>query len=280
MDKPLVIYHGNCADGFTAAWLMNMWVFESLGNAHMPDDWVVDHHGAVYGETPPDCTGREVYILDFSYSAEDMDKISEQAKMVVNIDHHETAIRRLAGHDWPNVVKVFDISRSGAYLTSLYCWPEMEPSDMVQMVDDRDRWQFHKPDTRNFSAGLFSKLYTIADWNDAAVDTEGVIIQGEAIERKHHKDIDELLLICTRLEKIGLNWVPVANLPYTMASDACEKLLKQYPDAPFAATWYLRADGKKVYSLRSRPSGHNVAKVAEGFGGGGHAGAAGFAVES
>lgn len=52
--KPFVIYHGNCADGFTAAWLANIFFHQQVtGDCTMPEDWVVDHHGAVYGEAPP-----------------------------------------------------------------------------------------------------------------------------------------------------------------------------------------------------------------------------------
>ena len=47
--KPLCIYHGNCADGFTAAWA----VHRRFGN-----DW--DYHAGVYQDPPPDVSGRDV----------------------------------------------------------------------------------------------------------------------------------------------------------------------------------------------------------------------------
>ena len=45
---------------------------------------------------------------------------------------------------------------------------------------------------------------------------------------------------------------------------------------PFSATFFIRADGKRVWSLRSREGGIDVSVIAKAHGGGGHAQAAGF----
>jgi hypothetical protein len=55
-DKPLCIYHGNCADGFTSAWVMH---HAYLGG--------IELYAGTYGQEPPDVTDREVYMVDFSY---------------------------------------------------------------------------------------------------------------------------------------------------------------------------------------------------------------------
>ena len=69
---------------------------------------------------------------------------------------------------------------------------------------------------------------------------------GEAIERKHFKDIRELLDVTTRYMVIGGHRVPVANLPYTMSSDAGHELAK---GRPFAACYWDTPEGR-VFSLR------------------------------
>lgn len=83
----------------------------------------------------------------------------------------------------------------------------------------------------------------------------------------------------------GLSRIPAVNgLDAGLISDACQALLKAYPSAPFAASWYVcPSTGKAVYSLRSRakdhPDGHiNVSQIAAtcAEGGGGHPCAAGF----
>ncbi len=98
--------------------------------------------------------------------------------------------------------------------------------------------------------------------------------EGEAIERKHFKDIRELLGVTTREMVIGGHRVPVANLPYTMSSDAGHELAK---GRPFAACYWDTPEGR-VFSLRSSDDGMDVAEVAKQYGGGGHRNASGFRV--
>jgi len=278
MAKPLVIYHGNCADGFTAAWLFNMWYAEEHPriDGTVPHDWIVDHHPGIYGKPPPDVAGREVYILDFSYKRDTMRDICDAAASVTLIDHHASAIRDLQDFEHPNLEMHLDDSRCGAWLTSKFLWPDREPSRMVELVDDRDRWVFRDKNTRPFHASLFSRPYAIGEWNAVNNCIPEAIFEGHAIDRKHHKDIAELLTVTTCLAKHGEQLVAVANLPYTLSSDAGHKLLANLPGADFAAVYYIDSDGYLVFSLRSRKDGPDVSKIAESFGGGGHPNASGF----
>lgn len=279
--KPLIIYHGNCADGFTAAWLANIaWHEQHSINVGLPEDWVVDHHAGTYGKPPPDITGRDVYILDFSYKPEVMQVICDEAKFVTHIDHHASAIKDMQGFTHKRYLPVLDDSRSGAYLTAKYFWPDKEPSEMVKMVDDRDRWQFHDVRTRPFHASLFSRPYKIGEWNKVAADVQGAVIEGAAIDRKHFKDINELLDVSMQWEEVDGYNVPVVNLPYTMASDACDIMLQRHPNAQFACAWFMRADDHMVFSFRSRPGEIDVSEIARKFGGGGHVNSSGCAVRS
>lgn len=280
--KPLVIYHGNCADGFTAAWLANMWHAQQRDRLSTVDKWYVQPCPAVYGKPPPNVTGRRVYILDFSYPPEVMQVICDEAMHVTMIDHHASAIRALEGFMHPRLKAILDDSRSGAYLTSMFFWPDREPAAMVKLVDDRDRWVFSDARTRPFHASLFSRPYAIGEWNRMSQNIDEAVAEGKVIDRKHMKDIHELLDVCTVKRTIYGLEVPTANLPYTLASDACHVMLERDPYAPFAACWYLRADNKMVFSLRSREdSSMDVSVVAKTFGGGGgHVHAAGFATDS
>ena len=63
--KPLCIYHGNCADGFGAAWAVRQYFGD--GN--------VEFHAGLHGEAPPDTTGRDVVIVDFCYKRPVLDKM-------------------------------------------------------------------------------------------------------------------------------------------------------------------------------------------------------------
>lgn len=71
----------------------------------------------------------------------------------------------------------------------------------------------------------------------------------------------------------------ITGLGAEINSEALSALLSRWPDAPFAASWYICPQTSRfIYSLRSRP-GVNVAEIATaiaGKDGGGHPQAAGF----
>jgi nanoRNase/pAp phosphatase (c-di-AMP/oligoRNAs hydrolase) len=97
----LVIYHGNCPDGFTAAWV----TARKLGD--------VELLAAKYGDDPPleEATGRRVVIVDFSYPREKLEQLHATGSLLV-LDHHKTAEADLQGLPYC----VFDMQRSGARL--------------------------------------------------------------------------------------------------------------------------------------------------------------------
>lgn len=93
-------------------------------------------------------------------------------------------------------------------------------------------------------------------------------------EPMENKDIAELLRVVTREMEIGGHRVLVANLPYTLTSDAGHALAH---GKPFGACYWDTPNGR-VFSLRSTEAGIDVAEVAQQYGGGGHKHAAGFRV--
>lgn len=82
MSKPLVIYHASCADGFGAAF--SCWL--KLGDEA---EYVPMQYGDI--DTHLEYTGREVFILDFSFPREVMDHFFANAKRVVWLDHHASS---------------------------------------------------------------------------------------------------------------------------------------------------------------------------------------------
>ncbi len=291
--NPLVIYHGNCADGFSAAWVFH----------HMQDkiETVFDFHAGVYGKTPPDCTDRIVYLVDFSYKKEVVKEICKVAYKVILIDHHKTAVEDLAplqDSGSPEYQKNFewyvDMDRSGAMLAWDY-WNNgaeygpsiprddpkyVRPPLLLDYVQDRDLWKFKLSESREVSAGLFSYKYSFEMWDKLMLQSSvlGLAAEGSAIERKHHKDLKELLNVCQHMGRIGGYNVPVANLPYTLASDAGAKMAAGFEDGRFFAATYYDTGTDRVYSLRSCSHGMDVSQIAASYGGGGHRNAAGFKI--
>lgn len=281
MNKTLCIYHGNCADGFGAAWVVR----RALGDS-------VEFHPGVYGEAPPDVTGRDVLMVDFSYKRPVLDAMIEKAASLLILDHHKTAAADLDGlpkarDNWDmhwgylaapgcsSVGALFDMNRSGAGLTWDYLNPGKPRPKLIDHIEDRDLWRFNLPGTREIQAAVFSYPYDFDIWDKLMDgDPQELAREGAVIERKHFKDIAELLKVGQRRMTIAGYDVPVCNLPYTLSSDAGHAMGK---GERFAAC-YMDTPAGRVFSLRSAPDGIDVSDIAKQFGGGGHKNAAGFTV--
>lgn len=258
----MCIYHGNCADGFGAAWVVR----KALGD--------IEFHAGKYQETPPDVTGKDVVMVDFSYKRPILLEMAEKANSILILDHHKTAAEDLV--DLPgNVITKFDMTRSGAMLTWDHFFPDQVPPVLLLHIEDRDLWRFALQKTREIQANVFSYPYDFQIWDELmAAEAATLATEGSAIERKHFKDIKELIDVTTRYMVIGGHRVRVANLPYTMSSDAGHELAK---GMPFGACYWDTPDGR-VFSLRSTDDGVDVSAIAKMYGGGGHRNASGFKI--
>lgn len=265
MSDKICIYHGNCADGFTAAWVVK--------KVHPDCEFVP----GFYQTEPPDVTGKIVYMVDFSYKRPVMEKLIAQSKKFIHIDHHTTAINDMEGFDAPNFFTMYSPTNdaSGAMLSWLYFFPDIEVPQFIRHIDDRDRWKFLLHGTREIQANVFSYEYTFENWDFLVnQNLDEQIREGSAIERRMAKDVKELLGVVVRRMNIAGYNVPVANVPYQYGSDICHALAK---NEPFAAYYYDKPAGRE-FGLRSAEDGIHVGEIATKFGGGGHKHASGFRV--
>lgn len=264
--QPLCIYHhgtAGCPDGFTAAWL--------VARAH-PDG--AELYPAAYGDEPPDATGRQVWIVDFSFPREQLRELAARAEHVTVIDHHQTAQEQLLGlaMEVPNLVTVFNEDYSGAMLTWHVLHENAPAPPLVQHVQDRDLWRFELKGTAEVFAAMTSCPYTLEDWDKlAATPIQQLVEEGQAIARYRARLIEQAVAGAV-LVNIGDHLVPAANAAYAIGSDVAGELAR---GEEFGAYWYEHQGWRHV-GLRSEPGGRDVAKVAEQYGGGGHRHAAGF----
>lgn len=264
--KKLCIYHGNCADGFGAAWAVK----QALG-----DD--VEFVAGVYGETPPDVTGRDVIMVDFSYKMDVIDLMLDFAKSITIIDHHKTAEAEIMPALQEGLVDgIFDMTKSGAMLTWEWFHPHQEAPDLIKHIQDRDLWKFELEGTREIHAALMSYEFDFDGWDqlmDRGVDT--LRLEGVAINRNHLKSINSHIKSSVARIIIDEFNVPAINAPGVWASDSGHILCE---GEPFAVSYHHKS-GSMVFSLRSNEDGVDVADIAKRFGGGGHKNAAGFTIE-
>lgn len=266
MTNKLCIYHANCSDGFTAAWVVR----RALG-----DD--VEFYPGIYQQVPPDVTGKDVYIVDFSYKRNVMEDIISKANSVTHIDHHHSAIVDLAGlENSMSTLYSLENAYSGAMLTWMYFYPDKECPQLIKHVDDRDRWQFKLPGTKEIQASVSSYEFTFENWDYLmSADINLLAVNGASLERKSLKDINELISALSFRMVIAGYDVPVCNLPYMMSSEAGHIM---GAGEPFAACFYYKPNGVE-FSLRSDDNGVDVSAIAMQFGGGGHCHASGFRID-
>ena len=125
----LVLYHGNCTDGFSAAWA----AWKKLGDE-------AEYIG-VKLDTPPDDSfvGKEVYMLDFVYDRQYLEGFIGKNKKVVAIDNHIT------NKDTAEMIsdRLWDINHSGAVLSWKYFHPDTKVPKLLEYVEDSDigKWQ-------------------------------------------------------------------------------------------------------------------------------------------
>lgn len=291
--KPIVIYHANCVDGFAAAWAF----WHANGDSF-------DYHAAKYNEPPPDILGRRVFLVDFSYKREVVEQMLLFAESITLIDHHKSALEDLQPLiDDGKIYSYcsYDNLKSGCVLAWEFVAENMLlspiPPLLMEVIQYRDVGHLWRSDEQvkdlgvepmvksmveRVMASLFSYEFDFKEYDNLMKMDDYSICQladeGEAILRKHKKDLKTCVDTCKRYMIIGKYMVPVAGVPYMMASDACNLMCK---GVPFAAT-YIDTKDNREFSLRSDPNDENAVDVSviakQYFNGGGHKHAAGFKV--
>jgi len=289
--KPdICIYHGNCNDGFGAAWAV--WKRWGDNVVYVP---------AAYGKPLQiDTVGKNVLFVDFSLKYDEMHNLLQDPARtpasVIVLDHHKTAEAELAPYicacdvktaladvatwlDILPVIAIFDMKKSGARLAWEFCYSAEPIPLLLEYIEDRDLWKFIFPGTREIHTWLSSYPQNFALWVELVnrVTTDNSVFkEGAALLRSHNKRVSDMCEF-VGMQYIGGHPVPCVNAPFFLASDLGNKLLQLHPAAKFAATYYIINDFAH-YSLRSTDDRIDVSEIAKNYGGGGHRNAAGFKI--
>ena len=169
----LCIYHANCMDGFTAAWVVAR---KFPGIELVP---------ASYGDAPPDVLGKTVLIVDFSYPKPVLEAMARHARLVAVLDHHASAEQALWDFEVKDIwfsdhqgtvcsrfpvrtgkpIVHFDMSQSGARLAWQFCHPGHNSPAIVDYVEDRDLWRWVLPESREINAAIGAYTQDLQQWD-------------------------------------------------------------------------------------------------------------------
>ncbi len=277
-----VLFHSHdkkshCPDGFAAALAFYMKYGDSA-----------EYIPVLHQEPPPDLGPTDsVYIVDFSYPREILERLKSQVQFLYVLDHHKTAEEALRGLDYCH----FDMSKSGAMLAWEHVHAGIPAPALFAYVQDRDLWHWTLDRAKAVCEGLDSIPKAFPAWAELAQLDDRTFVnamaeKGEPLLAIKQERIETLFQLMCRMN-IG-HPHPDASIPIDavfgteadsdLTSDLCNYIIEK-THVPMAAYVYGRQlsfqQTEYHWSLRSKGN-MDVCEIAKSFGGGGHKNAAGF----
>lgn len=275
MMTTLVLYHDDI-DGFTSAWAFHR------NRKRQNFNCIPVNYGTLLPEYNFPEADR-LYIVDFSFSPEDMDILCSDYPIVFVIDHHKTACQKLADYKHPNCTLVLDTSHAGAVLT----WRAVNPGETVppicRYVEDRDLWKFELPESEAVNLYLATIPQDFGAWDVANAELTfrfaDIVRQGHMLLRYRAQLVDTMCNVATyRAEQfLDVGAVTIASVNTSiLQSEVGHAILDGNEKVDVVDLWCVDGNKGTLHSLRSRKNGVDVSEIAKKWGGGGHPAAAGF----
>lgn len=267
MERPLIVYHAHCPDGFGGAYA----AWKKFGD---DADYLPLSHGK---SLPVEVAGRDVYFIDFSLPEEVMQRILSEAKSFTVLDHHEgvkEVVEAIPNH-------VYDANRSGASIAWAYFHPETPLPLLLAHVEDDDLFRYRLPDTRAVITYISARPFTFEEWDGFVreLDSEDGREKMLSVARSYAEYfvlLADIAVDSAKLVEFEGHQVYFANShPLKPMKSLVGNLLAK-KHGPFALVVSAHPQG---YGVSIRGDGTvDVAALAAKYGGNGHPSSAGFAI--
>lgn len=272
-EKTLVLYHGNCPDGITAAWVAWKEFYEKA--EYVPIGYS--------DKLPMDINKYSViYFLDYFPTDSQIKKIPHHSRVTI-IDHHASNRDRVKSiRSQVKYTVVFDLEHSGCVLSWQHFNSGKEVPIALRYVEDRDLWRWDLPESKAWNVAF----YNTVDWDFRKINTvfidmkyesflDAFIEKGRTCLQVQNRLIDDMVKNARpAILKNGVRAIVVNTV--CLGSDVSNKLLELYPDYNYAGYWFDRGDRLRQWGLRSRSPEYDCSEIAKAHGGGGHPCAAGW----
>jgi uncharacterized protein len=268
----LCIYH-NDADGRASAAVVR----HAIG-----EDIVL--HEMSYGEPTPWNkveSADQVVIVDFSLPIQEIKRIANE-RMLIWIDHHKSVLEDI-GDEAINWAGLLDMSEAACVLTWKYFFPNEPVPKALVLIGDRDIWRQEEPDSGPFNEGLQQEQMQPNNdqlWKPLLNNDQSAV---EALIYKGRPLLDSRLQAMRRF---------VSRYAFPVIFEGWRTLavnrrgngdLGQYiRDLGYDIAYCYQEgyqEGKIVTFVTLFSDRVDVSEIARKYGGGGHAGAAGFSFE-
>ena len=163
----VVIYHGDCLDGFGAAWA----AWKKFGNK-------AEYIAASHYDKLPRGKGMRAYFLDIvTEDRADLERFRKNNRVTV-IDHHvSTRPITVTTEDYR-----YDIKHSGAVLAFRYFHPGKPVPRALKYIEDMDLWNLALPKTREIRTVLQLMPFDFKSWDAFIRKFEGAAFRKKMME--------------------------------------------------------------------------------------------------
>jgi len=281
LDVDAVVFHHPCMDGSGAA--LAAWLARGDLIEYIPME-----HQITFAEPAAEeqLRDKNIILVDTSFKKEQLQRIRHLARKVLILDHHESAMKSLAGE----AGCIFDMNYSGAVLSWYYFNGLENPApQFFELIQDRDLWRWQYKDLSEPVYYALIARYPQPDFRAFAKylepkALEDLIAYGNKLIPENEKWCQEQ----AQHAKLCIFTPPNSTHKYRvicvevhgekLVSELSAHLYKLHK-VDFILLWYVNRFGEYKISFRNEDPTVNLADLATSLGGGGHPRAAGVVLD-
>ena len=220
----------------------------------------------------------QIIVTDFSFPAADMQRLAEGRELVW-IDHHKSAIAEFEkiALNWAGIR---DISEAACVLTWRYFFPERPTPRTIVLIGDYDTWRWAEADTGAFNESLYNQDHEASNdafWKPLLEDDRTTVKrmteEGARLREVRLRKIERLVETHSFEVRFDAHRTLVVNAQGNgdlgqYGRDEGYEIVYCYIDQ--------MQNGTLTTNVTLFSAKVDVSQIARRYGGGGHAGAAGF----
>lgn len=266
-ERTVILYHGNCPDGFGGAYA----AWKKFGDSA---EYIPLHRDA---PASTEFHGAHMYFIDFCYPQEIMDEYVRTAASVTMLDHH-VGLKEVT-ESMPEYR--YDVMHSGATIAWDYFHPGVPTPKLLEFIEDDDTYHFNLPDTRAVLCYVTAQPMTFESWDQIAKDFDDSEKNAEILKKAN-----------TYAEYFQILADMAVNSAHLVSFEGYEcYFANAHPLKPLRSLvghMLAKKKGPIALVVSAHPNGYgvsirgddsvDVSAIAQKYGGNGHFSAAGFAV--
>lgn len=276
--KRVVISHANCNDGNGVVEVVKLHNEEIVDYMVVTDIEIMflDYNSFDFEELLKNLTGKLVYVGDFSFNLEQLNKLKEVVEDIVIVDHHQGVYDKDVSDD-PHVM--VDTSKSGARLAwEFFFTKDEEAPYIIKLIEDRDLWNFFYGNNTKALTLMIKKEKHECINQYMSLDNEVSYVKLIDNLEPYLKEVEQAdasyIKIAKQARPYNINGITFHGMNLTSSVSEILNHVSKIFNTPSFAYWEDE-NGMFQLSFRNKDESVRVDKIAQIFGGDGHSMASG-----